>query len=274
MADSPEGAIADRWISSSKDGMTWTDPQPLGGGTAANHVSAGHSSVAAARGIMATMFLASDQASCSFFLGNTASSTCVVFQTSTNAGADWSRHRVPTPAGFTPAGLSILLGADPTKEGHFTAVLLNQNGSDLRVYQTPDSGKTWGEPIKLTEDATKTRFAPWVAYSPNGEFGVMWRTYEPDPAKPRASAPYMPYSVWAVISKDGGTTFSQPLKVSKANSPAPPDDPNDAFSFIGDHGPSGMALDDHGGAYVVWADWTPGERAIFFSAINVKAFKF
>jgi hypothetical protein len=102
----------------------------------------------------------------------------------------------------------------------------------------------------------------------------MWRTYEPDPAKPTASAPYMPYSVWAVISRDGGTTFSKPLKVSKANSPAPPDDPNDAFSFVGDHGPSGMALDDHRGAFVVWADWTPGERAIFFSAINVKKLQF
>jgi hypothetical protein len=35
----------------------------------------------------------------------------------------------------------------------------------------------------------------------------------------------------------------------------------------------GMALDSHGGAYVVWADWTPGERSIFFSAINVNAFE-
>jgi hypothetical protein len=93
------------------------------------------------------------------------------------------------------------------------------------VYQTPDSGNTWSDPVKLTEDATKTHFAPWVA----GQ---------------------------------------------QANSPSPLDDPDDAFSFIGDHSPSGMALDDHGGAFVVWADWTPGERAIFFSAINVKAFEF
>jgi hypothetical protein len=65
-----------------------------------------------------------------------------------------------------------------------------------------------------------------------------------------------------------------PLEVSKADSPAPPDDPQDAFAFVGDHGPSGMAMDAHGGVYVVWADWTPGERAIFFSAINAEAFSF
>jgi hypothetical protein len=79
--------------------------------------------------------------------------------------------------------------------------------------------------------------------------------------------------VWAVISKDGGATFSKPYKVSNANSPAPPNDPNDSFTFVGDHGPSGMALDDSGGAYVVWAEWTPGERAIYFSAINTEVFE-
>jgi hypothetical protein len=271
LADSPEGTIADRWISSSADGVTWTAPQPLGSGTAASHVSGGHSSVAAAHGIMATMFVSSD---CATILGNAVPSNCVVFQTSKDGGAAWSRHRVPTPTGFTANALGLLLGADATKEGHFMAVLLNDNGSNLLVYQTPDSGNTWSEPTKLTDDATKMHFAPWVAASPNGEFGVMWRTYERDPAKPQASAPYIPYSVWAVVSKGGGAAFSQPLKVSKANSPAPPDDPNDSFSFVGDHGPSGMAMDDHDGAYVVWADWTSGERAIFFSAVNVKAFKF
>jgi hypothetical protein len=142
------------------------------------------------------------------------------------------------------------------------------------VFLTPDSGKTWTGPVKVGEDATKTHFAPYAGYSPTGEFGLMWRTYEADPKKPSASPPIMPYSVWAAISKDGGATFSKPLKVSKANSPAPNDDPNDSFSFVGDHGPSGIALDAYGGVYVVWADWTPGERAIFFSAINSTAFTF
>ena len=34
-----------------------------------------------------------------------------------------------------------------------------------------------------------------------------------------------------------------------------------------------MTVDALGNAYVVWADWTPGERSSFFSAINVKSFK-
>jgi hypothetical protein len=268
------GTIADRWIASTKDGTTWTDPKPLGGDKGTSHVTAGHSPVAGANGIMATLFFNSDPSSCQFFSGDMTTSSCVVFQTSTDAGATWSRHKVPTPAGFTPNPLGVFVGADPTQKEHFTVALLNTTGANFLVFRTPDSGKTWSQPVSMGEDTSKTHFAPFVGYSPKGDFGLMWRTYEPDPMNPGASPPYMPWSVWVAISKDEGLTFSKPLKVSKANSPAPPNDPNDHFSFIGDHGPSGIALDDAGGVYVVWADWTPGERAIFFSAINSQAFTF
>jgi hypothetical protein len=275
IADSPGGSIADRWISSMQGGMNWTDPQPLGGTNGSNHVPANHSAVSAARGVVATMFQATSPSSCSFFLGDSsAPSQCIVFQTSTDAGATWSRHGVPVPTGFKPtATTGLILAADPTTRGHFTVSLLNLAGTEFSVYQTPDSGNTWKGPINVTEDGTKTHAAPWMAYSPKGELGLMWRTYQPDPANPHASAPYMASSIWAVVSGDGGATFSQPLKVSKAISPAPPNDPNDAFRFIGDHGPCGMTLDALGNAYIVWADWTPGERSIFMSAVSLKAFK-
>lgn len=275
MAGSPEGKIADRWIASTKDGITWTAPQPLGGENGANHVGANHSSAAAAHGILATLFVTGDQNACTFFLGAGTRSPCVVFQTSTDAGKSWSRHRVPTPTGFATSALSLLVAADPSKKGHFTAALLSESGNDLWVYDTPDSGSTWGKPVEVTGDTTKQHFSPWVAFSPSGEYGVMWRMYEGGSGGIFGSgAPHLPYSVWAVFSKDGGTTFSRPLKVSKANSPSPPNDSNDAFRIVGDHGPSGMALDGKGGAYVVWADWTTGERGISLAVINTKAFMF
>lgn len=270
-ASSREGMIADRWVSSTKDGTTWTEPRPLGGDNAGRHVTGGHSGAAGAFGTLAMMFVTSDAASCRFFLGANAPASCVVFQTSKDAGGTWSRHQVPTPSGFAADTLNVFVAADPKHENHFVAVLLN--GREFFVYRTADAGATWSEVVKVSEDSNKTHFSPWVAMSPGGLFGLMWRTYETEGAKAGARPPNMPWSVWSAISKDGGATFSKPLKVSKANSPAPPDDPNDAFSFVGDHGPSGMALDDAGGAYVVWADWSPGERAIFFSAINTAAFE-
>jgi hypothetical protein len=62
--NSPVGKIADRWISSTNDGYKWTEPQPLGGNDGSKHIGAGHSSVAAAHGVMATMFVASSPGSC------------------------------------------------------------------------------------------------------------------------------------------------------------------------------------------------------------------
>jgi hypothetical protein len=267
--NAPTGKIADRWVSSTNDGRTWSDPQPLGGTDGSRHVGAGHSSVAAAYGIMATMFVSGN---CTFFVGSDAPANCVVFQTSSDAGKTWHRFRVPTPADFKTAPLALFVGADPARKGHFTATLMNQSGADFLVYRTPDRGTTWSGPIRLTEDASKTHFAPYVAFSPKGEFGLMWRTYEPDPAKPGVPAQQLPYSVWAAVSRDGGATFSKPLKVSKANSPAAPSDPDDAFRIVGDHGPSGMAIDGYDGVHVVWADWTPGERAIYLSSINMDSF--
>jgi hypothetical protein len=275
MAGSPTGTITDRWVTSMKKDGTWTAPQPLGGTNGTTHVNANESSVTAALGVVATVFEATSQSACSFFLGDSsAPSSCIVFETSTDAGATWSRHAVPAPAGFSPPlTTGVLLEADPMTQGHFTVILLDQAGSEFYVYQTRDSGKTFSGPTMVTEDATKKHAAPWMAYSPTGELGLMWRTYEPDPTNPQATSPYAPSSIWAVVSSDGGATFSQPLKVNKVTSPAPPNDPNDAFRFLGDHGPEGMTLDAQGNVYVVWADWTPGERSIFLSAVNVQAFK-
>lgn len=272
-ANSPLGKIADRWVSSTKDGHRWTDPQPLGGSDGSRHIGAGHSSVAAAYGTVATMFVVADRSNCAFFVGNDAPADCVVFQASTDAGKTWHRSRVPTPADFKAAPFSLFVGADPLRKDHFTATLMNKSGGDFLVYRTPDAGATWSQPVRVTEDSNKVHFAPYVAFSPKGEFGLMWRTYEPDPKRPDAKPQQLPYSIWAVVSSDGGLTFSKPLKVSKENSPAAPDDPHDAFRIIGDHGPSGMAIDGYGGVYVVWADWTPGERAIYFGSANIDSFK-
>jgi hypothetical protein len=270
-ANSPRGKISTRWVTASKDGVHWTAPQPMGG--------SGTSS--AAHGLLATAFMAS--AMPNLFsqpngeLCGTAPQPCVIFQTSTDSGATWSRHVVPSPTGSEPGnpGNQPMVAADPSKKGHF-AVAIPMDGKEFQVYQTHDTGKTWSGPTVVTEDAAERHYHAWLVYSRQGVLGMMWRTMQPPPGQTVSAAPAggpgggpaFPYNVWAAVSTDGGTTFSAPLKVSTADSPAPQ---AGMFANAGDDY-SSIAIDADN-VYVGWADWRPPERQGFFRAIKLDEFK-
>jgi len=76
-----------------------------------------------------------------------------------------------------------------------------------------------------------------------------------------------PYNVWATISDDEGATFSQPLKISSADSPG--EDPALPFGF---DDLSDINLNDQY-AFIAWADWRPGDRSGYFSAVKLQAFR-
>jgi hypothetical protein len=108
-----------------------------------------------------------------------------------------------------------------------------------------------------------------MAYSPTGVLGLMWKTRDQAPTvAPTARNPPpspAPYDVWAAISRDGGATFSEPLKVSSAPSPGPKP------GIFATDALSSMALGPQE-AFVTWGDWRTGELSSFFSAIKLQAF--
>jgi hypothetical protein len=271
-ANSQQGKINTRWVASSRDGVHWTTPQPMGGPGMVP---------SAAHGMLAAAFKASASASMfsqpnSELCGSTAP-PCTIFQTTTDSGTTWSRHVMPiaTSAASTP-GDQPLVAADPSKAGHF-AVAIPRDGNQFEVYRTSDAGKSWSKPAIVTEDATKRHYHGWIVYSRQGVLGIMWRTLQPQPGQtvsgPPAGGPgggpSFPYNVWAAISKDGGTVFSEPLEVSSANSPAPQ---AGMFANSGDDY-SAMAVDGDN-VYVGWADWRPVERQGFISTLKVSEFRF
>jgi hypothetical protein len=269
--NAPKGAFGDRWLVSSADGVKWTTPNRFGGTDGAKQFSA-PGSFSAAYGIMSVAFRATDAGACAFFGGGTA--PCVMFQTTNDSGVTWNRHRVPAVSSSgTP-----MVAADPTKKGHYTVAVLNEGGKEFQVFQTQDSGSTWSAPTVVAEDAMKLHFKWWLVYSRQGVLGMMWRTFQPPPGKTATlptgpgpapgGGPNYPYNIWAALSRDGGATFSEPLQVSSADSPAP--DPS-LFGGAGDDY-SGLAVDS-GYVYVGWADWRPGERQGFFRAIRFDEFK-
>ena len=175
---------------------------------------------------------------------------------------------MPVPSSTSSLGQSsVLLAADPAIPEHYTVAALNAAGTQFLIEQTYDSGSTWSGATTVAEDATKIHFLAWMSYSPEGVLGLMWRTRQPGPG------PFFPYSVWAAISMDGGATFSPPLKISTGDSPAAPSGGIYGTRLNAGDDYSGMTLDRHD-AFISWADWGPGERSVFFSAIKHQAFTY
>jgi hypothetical protein len=264
----PETGPNTRHLTMSKDGVNWTTPQPMGGsGT----------SMSAAYGVLANVFTTTAENTLFGDANNElcggAPKPCVLFQT-TDQGATWSRHVVPeTEVAVT--GRPIV-AADPTKPGHFTVALLTRSTGELHVYRTSDSGSTWSGPTVVSDDATKSHYQPSMAYGPKGDLVMLWKSRNaPAQAPPAAPPPgsglprmdvLAPYNLFAVRSKNGGATFSHPLKLNSVQSPAP-----DPRANAGDDLTYVAVTEEH--AYLAYASWASSERAGFLSIAKLSAFK-
>ena len=131
------------------------------------------------------------------------------------------------------------------------------------MFLTRDSGRTWSGPTTVANDG-KTHWNPYLAYSPKGVLGLVWRTNE------GAAFPALtPYSIWAAISNNGAH-----VQPAARRSTAARQRPSLARSRVGD------ILQDLFGDRPqqsrrlrrAWGDWRTGERNIFFSAIKYQAF--
>jgi hypothetical protein len=237
-------------------------------------------SMSAAHGVLATAFEASEQPT--MFSAPNAQlcggkqQPCVVFETTTHAGKTWTRHVLPgAVSAINSPESQPMVAADPSRQGQFT-IAVPINGREYHVYRTHDAGQTWAGPVALSEDVAKTHYHSSMAYSGKGVLGIMWQTAQSPPGQAAVAAPAggpgggpaFPYNVWAAISRDGGASFSAPLKISSADSPAPPSDP---FGNAGDDYSAIAVSGDH--VYVTWADWRSQERASFFRDVALEEFK-
>jgi len=153
-------------------------PQRTGGTDGVTQFSGANGKVlAAAHGEAATIHVETTDAACAFFVGGTA--PCIVFQTSRDYGATWSRHRVPSPI----AGQQVLVAADPSHSGRgkFAVAVLDDTynqwfGPTLRLRSrlfppysiwaaiSFDDGQKFSEPLQVSQ-GSPAALSPPSAFS-------------------------------------------------------------------------------------------------------------
>jgi hypothetical protein len=207
--------------------------------------------IAAAHGLLAAVYTS----------GAAPGSTCpcAVFETSTDAGAHWTRHVVST----VPSGTGLFVAADPSHKGRFAVLIMPGNTvasglaglsprknvpQEVQVVTTGDSGQTWSAPMTLgNESVQHITNRPWIAYGPTGTLAALWRNAYP----PYNAASFLipgTQNVFSAISTDNGKSFSAPVQLNSA--PSPPPDPKqtaeDDVSWV-------VVTPQY--VYGAWGDW-------------------
>jgi hypothetical protein len=209
--------------------------------------------IAAAKGVLAVAYTASSAPN--------ATCPCLIFETSTDHGATFTRHVVPIVNGASIP--RPFVAADPTGNGDFALTILDSTGTENQVYTTRDSGMTWHGPTLVGEAPANLRFKPWISYGPTGQLALVWRTSH------GSSIATSPYDVWAAVGRErgsNGAVFSAPVRVSSATGTYPPGSggQGDDFSFI---------LADHRYVHVGWGDSRSGFTQVWYGRIPLPTFR-
>jgi hypothetical protein len=75
--------------------------------------------------------------------------TCLVFETSKDFGATWTRNVVPLVNAQNPP--APFIADDPAGNGHFALQVFDSTGTVNQIYTTRDFGATWQGPSNVTE---------------------------------------------------------------------------------------------------------------------------
>ena len=242
------------YVAASHDrGKTWSAFRPFDSGAwPAGGTGGFNSGAVATGGVLATAYIAAATPT-------GAHCYCLVFETSRDEGATWTRHLVaPVTLPTWDTLNNPLIGkdqsllfepyvaGDPNDPDHYAVMADADDLSHLLVWTTNDAGVTWQGPAKLSDPFGTTRNLPWLAIGPTGAVGAMWRSTAADGS----------YTTWAAVAKHGNTRFAAPVRISMVPSPGP-------VSTVAGDDASDLTLDDTD-LHVVWGDHRDGSMAIHY----------
>jgi hypothetical protein len=174
--------------------------------------------------------------------------SCLVLAVTKNGGRTFTHRPAPFAASNQPTVV-----ADPTHPGRYAVLIVGASATTLEMRITNDSGRTWRRPVVFRAPAAATFSRPWLAYSPLGVLGVMWRTRHADGST----------DVFVTVARDGLRRFERPVRVNHATSPPP------AGSELGDDF-SHVTFDD-AFVHVGWGDWRSGHMDAWYARLPLPA---
>ena len=167
------------------------------------------------------------------------------------AGPGELRPNSPETGGLTS------LSADQTKAGRFA--ILKYDNVSYSVAISEDYGQTWGPFVTAGTVAGATSFTkPAFEFSRDGVIGLMWRADYADKS----------YDIWSSISRDGGKTFSNSLRVSHAKSPS-----SLPIKGAGNDDHADLCMDKEY-IHMVWGDLRTGFMGTWYGRVAFSAFEF
>lgn len=207
-----------------------------------------------------------------------ATCPCAVMGITKNLGKTFEYHVLknispepPPPAGAAPGGGGARTGNggltgishDPTKAGRYAMLKYSlENGAPrFSVAVSDDHGKTWSPFVVAGTTPGANGFDRQLAfeYGRNGVLAIAWRAVYADGS----------YDVWSSISKDGGHTFSQPYRVSRAKSPA-----SISRGITAQNDDVVDLSMDNDNVHMVWGDSRAGFLGTWYGRVSLSAYTF
>lgn len=189
---------------------------------------------------------------------------CLVFGASRDEGKTFERSvvraEVAVQQGFGGFG-NPSLAADSSRPGRFAVMTYAAGATEMQVFVTEDYGKSWKGPIVAGRTQGAAMLKPDIGYSPRGDLAAMWLAVSPDQT----------YSAWSSVSRDGGSTFSKSIQVSRSPSP-----PRSAIKYRGNNWDgddlSSLAVDEDF-VHIVWADGRAGFLGAWYARVPLAGYQ-
>lgn len=187
--------------------------------------------------------------------------TGLYFYRSEDGGVTWAK---PTDLGVSYDHPQIAIDHTYGKfAGRIYIGVLWGRDYSLGVFRSDDGGRTFTGPVKAIDGGgTGVNVSPLMVLS-DGTLAMTYVDFQIDQAKRKSETKS---GAWLITSKDGGVTFSAPVKVATLHHAASPDDQIARLGNMPVYATNNMPGSYRDRIYTAWADFASGKPRILFTS--------